>query len=879
MNHVYDSDSSSVQPNAPSYSLSEAVQTDTDLEAEHLRLSRILLYQQAFSLFDQGLSGQACYETLVQFNATLQPPGDDTDLRLVLEGAGYPLGDDGLPLAEFVPPIAISFPNAQTVATPTESTAALPLTSERLHQAIADKDIKALYDCVPLLVELRMASAIDYALQKDEIKTAFGKAINLNDLERAVSAEQRRLRQQLENKKLDIADVARGWATTHRQDWGYDPRIKTWRHWNGQYWQALEPRDPGLELETIEALHDAGLDVNSNGTMDCFQRAAATHCSVIFTEGCGKVNFENGTLDLDTNTLLPFKREDYLTHCLPYCYVPGKHPTINHFLKDTIPDVHARQAFIAHLGLALMQNVSLHQSIILLGPTRAGKSTLLALANAVCGTSPSSNFAEDFSFAGPSLFSRELEGKRSRYTWSKRRLVCADEVPAEALRDEELFKRMAAHGGVEMRGMHKDEITANQWKPKIILAANDRPRYKDVAGAVKERCIFISCPNHRKRDQRDPNLFAQMRQEIEAFTSTCILLAQLVLQRGYYPLSYAMKHMQESIAREGNDVKAFLAERCFVGDATDWTTSEFVYSSYVTYCDTNGQPASARLPKNILSSMLIGMGAGITAKRGRWEGKVVCGLQGIRVRTDQELWTVTDESELRDFHDDVLLVTPQQQLTVVHGKLMVTQTASNKKEPPVEPIQAEVLTVLMAESEIVALTITTSITEEAKEEQQEGRYLPIEKENGIIPTTPTIATITAHLEPAERVDGRENEEVHIHTSLATPCCQVTDCEEQAMLHSDLSIEEEERHYGLWCARHQDRRTMMELGEQLTPAYAALQYRLPIGEQPGLTLPEGHEAWLHFARYRYAATREVIVGAERLVQGQEDHIGTSVAESA
>jgi phage/plasmid-associated DNA primase len=249
----------------------------------------------------------------------------------------------------------------------------------------------------------------------------------------------------------------------------------------------LEPRSAALDLEAIAALHEAEIDIHSTGGMDCFQRIAAAECTMIFTEGQGKINFENGTLDLETMTIRPFKREDYLTYCLPYCYAPGTHPLINTFLKETIPDIHARQAYMAHIGLALMQDSSLHFVLLLLGPTRAGKSTLLALANAACGTSPLDNYAEDFSFAGPSLFSRELEGKRSRYRWVHRRIVCADEIPAEALRDEELFKTMSAHGGVEMRGMHKDEDTANRWRPKMILAANDRPRYKDVAGAVSDQ--------------------------------------------------------------------------------------------------------------------------------------------------------------------------------------------------------------------------------------------------------------------------------------------------------------------------------------------------------------------------------------------------------
>jgi phage/plasmid-associated DNA primase len=201
----------------------------------------------------------------------------------------------------------------------------------------------------------------------------------------------------------------------------------------GCYWEALEPRSAALGLEAIAALHEAEIDIHSSGLMDCFQRIAAAECTMIFTEGQGKINFENGTLDLETMTMLPFRREDYLTYCLPYCYAPGTHPLIDTFLKVTIPDVHARQAYMAHIGLALIQDSSLHFVLLLLGPTRSGKSTLLALANAACGTSPLDNYAEDFSFAGPSLFSREFEGKRSRSRWVHRRMVCADEITARGV--------------------------------------------------------------------------------------------------------------------------------------------------------------------------------------------------------------------------------------------------------------------------------------------------------------------------------------------------------------------------------------------------------------------------------------------------------------
>ena len=85
--------------------------------------------------------------------------------------------------------------------------------------------------------------------KKSEIKAAFGKAINLNDLERAVCEERRKREQELRSEKLDVADVTRHWAREHRNDWAYDGRAKLWQHWNRCYWEALEHRSAALDLD------------------------------------------------------------------------------------------------------------------------------------------------------------------------------------------------------------------------------------------------------------------------------------------------------------------------------------------------------------------------------------------------------------------------------------------------------------------------------------------------------------------------------------------------------------------------------------------------------------------------------------------------------
>jgi phage/plasmid-associated DNA primase len=107
-------------------------------------------------------------------------------------------------------------------------------------------------------------------------------------------------------------------------------------------------------------------------------------------------------------------------------------------------------------------------------------------------------------------------------------------------------------------------------------------------------------------------------------------------------MSYAMKHMTDLIARDGNHVKAFVAECCITGVAEDWSVSESIYGAYLSYCANNGHKSP--LPKNVLSSTICNMGIGVSAKRGRSEGTVVCGLQGIRLRMEQDPW-MTDEEE------------------------------------------------------------------------------------------------------------------------------------------------------------------------------------------------------------------------------------------
>lgn len=384
----------------------------------------------------------------------------------------------------------------------------------------------------------------------------------------------------------DLLDAGRRWAELYGRDWAYDQEAGNWRRWTRTHWEEETRTTTRLDMQAAIVLRALDMPVSSSGRLDGVTRMAATICNRTFQRRPGLVNFRNGTLDVTTMQLRPHDPADGLDYCLSYTYTPGPHPQIDAFLLSTIPDPDARAAYQAHIGLALISDTKLHKALLAKGPPRSGKSTLLALANSVCGN-------DAYAGAGPELFDRETEGLRSRSTWNGRRLVTIEELPVEALRNEELFKAMTAHSGVAQRRLHQPEATSNQWLPKIFMATNEAPRYSDRSGALTERLIIISCPNSRSEGQRDIHLLDKLLPELGTFAATCIRQAWATLAAGHYPQSDVMRRELAEIEQSGDAVKSFVIEECVI-EPDAWTDTATLYAAYRTYCEENGHSAMSK---------------------------------------------------------------------------------------------------------------------------------------------------------------------------------------------------------------------------------------------------------------------------------------------
>ena len=380
-----------------------------------------------------------------------------------------------------------------------------------------------------------------------------------------------------------------------------------------------------------------GSAVSNSGKTEGLLKYACGLCKRNFKINAKLVNFSNGTLDPATGQLHEQRREDHLTRCLPYDYAPdAAFPQISDFLTRSIPDPVAQQAYMTHVGAALVGDTSLHKALVLMGATNSGKSTLLNLAQLTLGYKPGQ-------YPTSTLFSAEGIGANSRAKWldTNPNLVCVDEFPQDGLlkdEREEMFKSMTAHGGVSMWLKYQDERDENTWTPKLILATNNKLRYRDQSGALTRRLVIIECPNTVADGNQDADLLQKLQAELGAFSAACLRLALEAQRTHKYPMSAQMIALLGEIETNGDAVKLWLTENCvFEADAFESTAT--LYGDYRHWSDENGVSPVGR-PK--LRDIISTFRPEVKAARQRvvdlqtGEIKPIWGLVGIRLRTPED---------------------------------------------------------------------------------------------------------------------------------------------------------------------------------------------------------------------------------------------------
>ena len=298
-------------------------------------------------------------------------------------------------------------------------------------------------------------------------------------------------------------------------------------------------------------------------------------------------NCGNGTLNLHTGELQPFKREDFITRKISTEYHPtAKCPKWLDFLEKIFQKDEKIIDYVqTAAGYSLTGNVNESVIFLLHGGGRNGKSTFLEIIRRVLEDSYSGNvpvqvFKQKYGDGGEN---RELA------MVSGARFVTAAE-PATGMRlDESLVKSITGGDPISCRKMREDMWSYSP-EFKVWLCMNQLPTIKGTDMGLWSRIRVIPFLYTIPKDERDP-LFAEklFNEEAEGVLSWLVEGALRYMKSGLTTPMAVEAAVEEY--RQGEDVLGqFFGDCCSFGN-NHFVNKNLLFEAYEKWAKENNETA------------------------------------------------------------------------------------------------------------------------------------------------------------------------------------------------------------------------------------------------------------------------------------------------
>lgn len=303
----------------------------------------------------------------------------------------------------------------------------------------------------------------------------------------------------------------------------------------------------------------------------------------------------DGAIDLTTGERMEHSPDYGLTYCLPFDYDPmARCPVYDSFVVDVFsaPDTtdedrrRAIDLFDEYAGLTFVDDATHQKSLIMIGPTNSGKSTLMEVMRNV--HPPSSQCTLD-------LF--DLRSERTTSALAGKLVSFTPEISADDIVPADVFKMIVDGSTVSTRRLYAEKMDVTM-KARLVIACNEMFRYRDGSGAMERRMLPLKARNTVPEDQRDRTLVRRMLGERPGiFARWTRGLMRLRDRRDFLMPSYGQSVRDESF-EASSPVKAWMRDKTHEGwreeDAdhtfkmNGGTESSQLFQSFMEWSKNNG---------------------------------------------------------------------------------------------------------------------------------------------------------------------------------------------------------------------------------------------------------------------------------------------------
>lgn len=297
------------------------------------------------------------------------------------------------------------------------------------------------------------------------------------------------------------------------------------------------------------------------------------------------IAFNNGVLDITTDSFTDFSPEFIITNKIPHNYrVDAQSDVLDNVMRKlSCGDKNIELLLLQAVGYCFYRRNELRKSFFLLGEKRNGKSTFLDMVGTLLGESNTSNL--DLCEIGDRFRTAELTGKLANI---------GDDINDEWVSNTAIFKKVVSGDVVTVERKGKDPFKLRSFA-KFFFSANALPRLgrgKD-SRAVLDRLVIIPFDAKFSKDDPDydPFIKYKLREEsvMEALIAKAIpALKEVLINQEFYTSDKITANLEE-FEKSNNPILEFFEEL----DEVDYLNEpiKVVYQKYSTFCLANNLQA------------------------------------------------------------------------------------------------------------------------------------------------------------------------------------------------------------------------------------------------------------------------------------------------
>lgn len=321
-------------------------------------------------------------------------------------------------------------------------------------------------------------------------------------------------------------------------------------------------------------------------------------------EGAGEwIVARNGLVNVRTGEMRAHTHRLWVHSALGFDWNAGAAcPVFAGFLESIFPgDSEAQACLVEWLGLCMTLDTWPHKGMLLLGASRAGKSTIVRLAEWLVG-------AENFA---PTSFDSWMRSELSPWLLIGKRVIAFSDVrlkqgqqygktyDAGGLppQSKSLLLKITGADGVEFRKSHSQESWKGKLPGKVMIVSNEIPNFNDPVLPTRFLKLHFRI-NQEKAGKLNPFLGDQLKAELAGIAARCLVAYRQLCARGHFIQPESGLELERQLERAQHPHRAMVVECLEVSESEeteDWVVREDAWRACRAWLRENGHDVMATI--------------------------------------------------------------------------------------------------------------------------------------------------------------------------------------------------------------------------------------------------------------------------------------------